>query len=91
MYLIIFVGEPDRIRMAHEDGSFSHWGRSERSLPNLWDPNKPLYGVEIDAEGPSHLEDVRFLNYMTTSTRVAAAIFWHEEYMFHNGATTSAR
>ena len=84
-------GHGDRIRINHDDGSFSHWSRSPRSCPHPWQPTNAVYGVEIDAEGPSHLEDVRFVDFKHDGERKAAAIFWHEEYMFHNGATTSAK
>ena len=54
---------------------------SEKSYPWKWSANYPAIGVQIDAEGPSHLENVCFLNFKSTDIRRAAAIEWRNGYM----------
>ena len=47
-------------------------------------------GVLVHAEGPTHLENVKFARMANQGTRKAVAIAWSDRYRFHNGATTSS-
>ena len=38
-------------------------------------------GVMLDAEGPSHLEGISFMNFKSNDLRRAAAIEWRDGYM----------
>ena len=67
--------------MKDKDTGESQWVWSERSYPWMWSANDPAAGVLIDAEGPSHLENVRFLNFKSNDIRRAAAIEWRNGYM----------
>ena len=62
------------------DGKWK-WVHSERSVPYKWDPRKPIRGVMLDAEGPSHLEGISFMNFKSNDLRRAAAIEWRDGYM----------
>ena len=61
-----------------------------RSLPHF-KPSTPIVGVRIHAEGPSHLEGIRFVNFRHNEYRKSAAIAWADKYNFHNGVTSSAK
>ena len=63
-----------------ENGKWK-WVRSERSVPYKWDTRKPIRGVMLDAEGPSHLEGISFMNFKSNDLRRAAAIEWRDGYM----------
>ncbi len=39
-----------------------------------------MYGVLIEAEGPSHVEDVEFYDFKRNQYREAAALAWKDEY-----------
>ena len=75
------TGMPEQINVKDPDTGKTQWVWSERSYPWKWSANDPAVGVLIDAEGPSHLENVRFLNFKSTNIRRAAAIEWRNGYM----------
>lgn len=60
------------------------------SVPNPSNPSSSIYGVLIDAQGPSHLENIDFINFEDNELRNCTAIKWRGNYRFQNGATTSA-
>ncbi len=62
---------------------------ADRSFPNRRG-DLSVSGVYIDAEGPSHLRNVSFLNFKKNEIRHEAAIEWHAKYKFHNGISTSS-
>ena len=66
--------------MVEVDGKWK-WVHSERSIPYKWDSRKPIRGVMLDAEGPSHLEGITFMNFKSNDLRRAAAIEWRDGYM----------
>ena len=76
------TGMPERISVKNEETGKAQWIWSEKSYPWKWSPNDPVVGVLIDAEGPSHLESVRFLNFKSTDIRRAAGIEWRNGYMY---------
>lgn len=78
------------MKVLSDDGS-EIWVSSDRSVAWPWGTNHNLIGVNIDAEGPSHLDNVKFFGFKHTEHRWAAAIHWEDAYKFHNGATTSAK
>ena len=75
------TGVPEQIRVNDPDTGASHWVWSDKSVPWKWSANDHVAGVNIDAEGPSHFENVRFLNFKSTDIRRASGIFWRNGYM----------
>ena len=48
-------------------------------------------GVNLNAEGPSRIEGVKFLNFKTTETRTGAGIRFAHRHRHQNGASTWAK
>ena len=75
------TGMPEWINVKNQDTGKPQWVWSEKSHPWRWSAHDPVSGVVIDAEGPSHLESVRFLNFKSTDIRRSAGIVWRNGYM----------
>lgn len=89
----VIVGDTPNI------GNFFKWRRptdgwltydAPRSLPRYWEPDMIISGVEIQAEGPSKLQNVVFKNFKHTWYRNETAIMWPDSHFHMNGASTSS-
>ena len=81
------LGEPTRNKIATNPNQFD---TSIRGYPLPNSATTPIIGIKINAEGPTHIENVKFSNFLHNHVRKASAIAWNDNYPFHNGATTSA-
>ena len=72
--------DPSQINVKNQETGQSEWVWSERSYPWKWEANSATVGIMIDAEGPSHFQNVRFLDFKSNDVRRAAAIQWHDGY-----------
>ena len=86
------IGDGDDImKIWNNDTEKWQWVRAHRSLPNPSNPYQTISGVNIRAEGPSHLDNIEFYGFERNDYREGAAIQWADDYPFHNGATTSSQ
>ena len=65
------------------------WEHNDVSFPKPSNPSQEQIGIYINAEGPSHFENVEFRNFKTDEYNTKAGIKFRDDYNFHNGATTS--
>ena len=55
------------------------------------DSRESICGLHLDSSGPSHLDNVTFINVVSNEYRHAAAITFNDNYKYHHGASSSVR